>query len=132
MPRERRRDQRYIPAETAYAALGTAYLMVGRICDFSKGGLSFEYLAEQHPEMETSKVAIFLTDDTFHIHRLPCEMVYDIEPQPGDDQASTFEELVMHRCGVRFVARSDNYKDLIAAFISNHTLGRSASRRNAK
>ena len=91
MPPERRAHTRYAPVETAYAALGAEYSRVGKIRDFSLGGLAFEYLVDKTPNGGKVTVDVFLVDDSFHIHNLPCKIIYDVPSYGEDSENAAFQ-----------------------------------------
>ena len=78
MQTERRRHVRHIPQGNSFAALGEKYTKVGKIKDIGMGGLAFNYIVRQEIPEGDSMVNVFLTDDTFHIHSLPCLIVYEV------------------------------------------------------
>jgi hypothetical protein len=119
MPPERRAHPRYTPVETAYAALGAEFSKVGKIYDFSLGGLSFEYLDSKIANGENYSVDIFLVDQSFHMHNIRCNVVYDLSIY---DQSETDGLLVKRRCGVEFTAPSNDQKKEFEFFLSHYIL----------
>jgi hypothetical protein len=80
MQTERRRYVRYIPQDNAFAALGKRFTKTGKIKNISMDGLCFEYIVSlRTTSTDTASVEIFLIDKPFHIHGLPCRLVYDYE-----------------------------------------------------
>lgn len=119
MPPERRVHRRYAPVETAYAALGAEFSRVGKIRDFSAGGLSFNYLVGKGRKGGIVTIDIFLVDDSFHIHNLPCKIVYDV-PLNGKDSENLL--LRSRRCAVSFAPPTLAHNLQIATFIRLHTI----------
>ena len=117
MPPERRRFPRFTPVETAYAALGTAFSRIGRLKDFSRGGLSFEYLGGVPAEDAQTTVEVFLIDNSFHIHSLPCAVVYDMLEAPHTAADAPLEK---RRCGVKLVSPSSGHQGQISFFLSSY------------
>ena len=128
MQTERRRHVRYIPQGNAFAALGEKYTKVGKIKDIGMGGLAFEYVASQENHGAGSKVDVFFTDDAFHIHNLPCFIVYDVGVGAPMADSQSADMLTMRRCAVRFTARSDEHKSQVRSFIKTHTVGKAEDR----
>jgi c-di-GMP-binding flagellar brake protein YcgR len=119
MPPERRAHRRYIPVETAYAALGAEFSKVGKISDFGLGGLSFEYLDSKISNGVNFTVDIFLVDESFHMHNIRCKVVYDVSI---DDQLEAEEILAKRRCGVEFTALSNDQRKEFEFFLSHYIL----------
>jgi hypothetical protein len=128
MQTERRRHVRYIPQEKAFAALGEKYTKVGKIKNISLSGLAFEYVVSQENHGVGSKVDVFLTDDSFHIHNLPCFVVYDVGVSEFQADSRPEDMLTIRRCAVRFAARSDEHKSQIRSFLKTHTVGKAEDR----
>jgi hypothetical protein len=119
MPPERRAHHRYPPVETAYAALGAEYSRVGKIRDFSLGGLSFEYIDHEVQNGRKVTVDVFLVDDSFHIHNLPCRIIYDVPLSGGDENAAPLFNT--RRCGVDFTPHTSEQEKQIRIFVQKHT-----------
>ena len=68
-------------------------------------------------------VDVFLTDASYHIHNLPCTVVYNVEVGAPvcDNQSAGLP--TMRRCAVRFTGRSDEHKRQVRSFIRTHTVG---------
>ena len=128
MQTERRRHVRYIPQGNSFAALGEKYTKVGKIKDIGMGGLAFEYVVSQGNHGAGSKVDVFLTDDTFHIHNLPCLIVYDVGVSESQADSPPADMLTFRRCAVRFTACSDEHKSQVRSFIKKHTVGKAEDR----
>lgn len=119
MTPERRAHRRFLPVETAYAALGAEFTKVGKLTDYSYGGLSFEYIDSNVRNGGNVSVDVFLVDDSFHIHNLPCEVIYDFEVK--SDQLTELS-LETRRCGVKFSTTTIAQKNQIATFLSEYVL----------
>jgi hypothetical protein len=119
MPPERRAHYRYPPVETAYAALGAEYSKVGQIKDFSLGGLAFEYMGNKTPNGGKVTVDVFLVDDSFHIHNLPCKIIYDAPSYEEDSENVLFRSRV---CGVSFNSKSLVHERQINAFFRQYII----------
>ncbi|HBD07637.1 MAG TPA: hypothetical protein DCZ69_05200 [Syntrophobacteraceae bacterium] len=119
MPPERRVHRRFLPVETAYAALGAEFSKVGKIYDFGLGGLSFEYLDSKITNGENYSVDIFLVDQSFHMHNIRCKVVYDVSI---DDQFEVDRILAKRRCGVEFTAPSNDQRKEFEFFLAHYIL----------
>ncbi len=119
MPPERRAHRRYLPIETAYAAIGNAFSKVGKIMNFSQDGLSFEYIDDQAQNGGNVTVDIFIIDKPFHIHGLPCKVAYDIKISNPDEPDVT---PVKRCCGVQFLTILNDHQDQIITFLYDYTL----------
>lgn len=114
MSPDRRMHPRYTPVRRAYAALGSDYSKVGQIMDFSLGGLSMEYFQMNTLQNDNARVDVFVVSDTFHIHDIPCCVVYDI---PGMLKTEGLEK---RRCGLKFMSTSEHQQLEIEAFLSKY------------
>ena len=123
MQTERRNHVRYVSQENAFAALGDRYTKVGKIIDISMGGLSFEYIVGQENSEVSSMVDVFLTDASFHIHNLPCTVIYDVGAGASVAGNQSVDMLRRRRCAVHFTQRSDEHKREVRSFIKKHTTG---------
>jgi hypothetical protein len=119
MTPERRAHRRFLPVETAYAALGAEFSKVGKIKDFSLGGLSFEYFDSKTPNSVNYTVDIFIVDESFHMHNIRCKVVYDVSI---DDQFKADGILAKKRCGVEFTVPSNDQKKEFGFFLSHYIL----------
>jgi len=104
--------------ETAYAAIGAAFSKVGRVKDFSKTGLAFEYMDSTHQNGNGNTVDVFLMENAFHIHNLPCRVVYDVPLHDDENKDPLFKS---RRCGVNFVSPTTMQEKLITTFLKNYT-----------
>lgn len=123
MRTEQRKQERFIPNENAFAALGRKYTRVGKIKDISLGGLAFEYITEEEFNADLSEIDIFLVGTEFHLYKVPCKMIYNIEvhlPQINNKLSKTF---TTKRCGVQFTKLSKDLTAIIKFFIRYHTIG---------
>jgi hypothetical protein len=96
---ERRRYIRHLTKENAFAALRNESIIIGKINDISTDGLAFSFLSETiQPDsaVHQTKVDIFDSKNGFHIHRVPCKIVYDI---PDSSHNKGFFAR-MSRCGL--------------------------------
>ncbi len=121
---EKRKHLRFLAKPNTYAALGSRFTKVGKIKDISFGGLAFEYISNsQDSELQPSEIAIFLSENGFHLANVACRVVCDcpecdfgINPVPNSVYA-------INRCTVQFTVISKNQKERIEYFIKHHTQG---------
>ena len=123
MGTERRKLIRFLAPENTFAVLRPNFRTIGRIKDISIGGLAFQYLTDEKPGFEYSRVDIFIREEEFHLSELPCKTVYDI-PLAGDaDTRASAGGLIHRRCGVQFgVIDKDDFTQL-EIFLSLRTTG---------
>jgi hypothetical protein len=119
VPPDRRSYHRYTPVDTAYAALGASYFNVGKITDFSKGGLAFEYLESRNGNGNGKMVDVFLIDSPFHIYNLPCKVIYDVSLYPEEGENEVFKT---RKCGLHFIASTELQEEQIITFIRQYTI----------
>jgi hypothetical protein len=117
MPPDRRAHPRHIPVETAYAALGAEFSKVGKIRDFSLGGLSFEYLDTKIVSSGNYTIDVFLMDESFHVHSIRCKVVYDVIIDGSREADGILDK---RRCGVKFTAPSYNQQKQFNFFLSHY------------
>ncbi|HDM75093.1 MAG TPA: PilZ domain-containing protein [Deltaproteobacteria bacterium] len=119
---EKRRHVRYRTCDKVFAALGERFSKVGRVKDISAGGLAFEYIIDQWPSNDLTRVDIFVTGNSFHISKIPCRLVYDIiVPVPGNLITLT-PDLRPKRCGVKFVGLTEEQILQIYALIDRYAM----------
>jgi hypothetical protein len=115
---ERRRHKRFQAEEGAYVAVRPQYEKIGQIIDASQGGLGFRYMVSGGQEGASSELDIFLIGDSFHLDKLPFQIVSDEEiPKrlsPGTQK--------MRRCGVKFGELTQMQILKLEEFILNHTV----------
>ena len=113
MNEDLREYKRQIPKGNAYAALGQQYKRVGKILDISQGGLAFAYVSNNEEEIHRSHVSIFSVGDVFHLHNLPCEVVYDVPVSRQDIRIESFRQHLIKRCGVQFMPHEEDNTQLM-------------------
>lgn len=103
--RERRRYVRYRAPEGIYAAMPDSAERVGPICNISRGGLMFQYLAdegvriEKDQEAKDSRITIFLSGQGFLLRDVPCRTVHD---QAAEEAETLTYGYCLRHCGVEF------------------------------
>jgi hypothetical protein len=116
---ERRKFTRFRVQDDAFAALRGNFSKVGKIYDISLNGMAFRYLDKNTAEEKYSQVDIFLTNNGFHLIGVPCTIIYDVE------ELKYFKnnEVVPHRCGVKFGSLKEEQQNNLEFFINNCSTG---------
>ena len=123
MDTERRKFTRFFGPENAYAALGPSFEKVGRIKDISIGGLKLVYLTDEEFESKNSQVDIFLRGEEYHLSKIPCTIVYDVQIEASGFTKSYPKGVFYKRCGTKFDQLTRPKKKWLEYFLSNHTTG---------
>ena len=76
---ERRKHKRFDVKRGAFAVSPPSFDKLGQITNISKGGLAFQYSANDEQVKSTSEVEIFATSDDFFLRKLPVKIVLDYE-----------------------------------------------------
>ena len=118
---EQRLHDRFTPKANAFAALGRKYTKVGKIRDISIGGLAFEYIVEENFNKDESNLDIFLVGTEFHLYRVPCRVIYNIDIYVPKINNSLVKMYTTKRCGVQFGELNKDLKMLLDFFLKYHT-----------
>jgi hypothetical protein len=105
--------------DKTFAALGGDYETVGKVDDISIKGLTLSYLCERKKDALIngfSVVDIFLSEDTFHLSKVPCKIVYDVK----DPKSLKKNGIVIRRCGLKFGKLDESQSNLLETFIENY------------
>ena len=113
---ERRKFFRFHMEVQGYATLRDGFTKIGKIKDISFNGLSFNYLAKDVQEEEFSHVDIFMVGKGFHLAKVPCKIIYDIQ-----EPISGVSEISSHRCGMKFGTLEAEQQNKLALFLRDHT-----------
>jgi hypothetical protein len=117
---ERRKFQRLLAQNTAFAVLRPDFTRVGRIKDISEGGLAFEYIASyQGQKQHSSEMDIFLSEGSFHISRIPSRVMHDVKI--AEEYQTVSDRIETRRCGVQFGALTQEQAAQLNFFLNNHT-----------
>ena len=120
MEAEKRKTERFEVRAGAFAAFGNGLPKVGVLKDISKGGLSFEYLYDEKPVGNDSRVDIWVTRGEFFLREIPCSKVYEITPATEYDD-NLFSSTIMNRCGFKFGPLSADQSIKLSSFINTNT-----------
>jgi hypothetical protein len=116
--RDRRRCRRFPVPGDVFLTFRPGFEKIGYVKDVSKTGISFEYMAFENADMVEEgnagyvEVDIFSRAQNFHIYRIPCEIVYDME-----HRASLFLHAAQtRRCGLKFLQVSQELASQLSVF----------------
>ena len=118
---ERRKYARYLPQTNAFAALGRKYTRIGRIQNIALNGLAFKYIVGDAQKKGATVADIILAGNVFHLHNIPCRIIYDFEmhmPHVNNDYAKILTTKI---CGLRFRRLSRDDAMQLNVFIENCT-----------
>ncbi len=119
---EMRRYVRYRTSDQVFAALGDRFSRVGRVQDISAGGLAFEYIVDQFPSENLTRIDIFVTSNNLHISKIPCRLVYEIIVPLPKNIISLSATLRPKRCGIQFVGLTNEQLKQVYALIDKYTV----------
>jgi hypothetical protein len=120
MDMEQRKYIRFSVQDYAFAALRNGFERVGKVNNISKNGLSFSYFIESlktGSDKDYFEVDIFLSEDRFHVEKVPCEIVYDIQ----DLKSDKYRSVIKRRCGCTFGELSKRQSALLESFLEHYT-----------
>ena len=121
---ENRNYVRFLAKPNTYAALGSHFTKVGRIKDISIGGLSFEYICHsQNSDQQPSKIAIFLSENGFHLANLGCRVVCDCPKCVCSENPVPNSVYAINYCAVQFTIITKNQRDGLDYFLKHYTRG---------
>jgi hypothetical protein len=117
---EQRKYPRFSVQNDTFAALGSEFETVGKVNDISINGLALSYLSESiktGSDTDSSEVYIFLSKKSFHLSKVPCKIVYNIQ-DPNSIQDNSIKK---YRCGLHFGKLNKSQSKLLELFIENYT-----------
>jgi len=116
----RRKHQRFMVKEGAFAVMKPGYKNLGQIKNISMGGLAYRHIADKRAENGLYKMDIFLSNKNFYLENIPFRTVTVL------DEASEFpySSVMMKRHCIQFVDLDSDQKQMLDYFIMNHTLER--------
>ena len=114
---ERRKHRRFEVKRGTFAVSPPYFDKLGQIKNISKGGLAFQYSANNEQAKDTSEVEIFSTSDDFFFRELPVKIVldYEIEAQVP------FSSFPTRQVSLQFKKLSHNQKILLDYFLKKYT-----------
>jgi len=121
---ERRKYVRFLVQPNTYAALGSRFTKVGKVRDISIGGLAFEYLSNTEDlDQPYSKIAIYQSENKFHLANLPCRVIYDLPQRALNKNLVSNSIYVTNRCAVQFITIAEHQIERLTYFLDHHTKG---------
>ena len=121
MKKNQRAHKRRVPTGNVYAALGHDYERVGKCINLSPGGLALEYISEKNGSGNFFQIDIFKVGEVFHLHNLPCKIVYDIQLPPARSGIESLKHSRNRRCGVKFDTMTEEDNVRLELFLESHT-----------
>jgi hypothetical protein len=115
---ERRKHKRFPVTKDAFVAVRPAYLKLGRVTDIGPGGLTFRYIAGEHPSDLSSQLDIFLASQDFYLDKVPFRTISDFHID-----GIPFSSVKIRRTGVQFGDLTPDQKAHLEDFIQDHTNG---------
>jgi len=114
----KRSHQRYQVKEGAYAAITSDYNIIGLIKDISKGGLSFQYVANGKKLNGLLTVDIFSNGKSFYLKAMPIKTITDFYV----DNKVPFSTIMLRQCCGKFADLTDKQISQLDHFIKSYTL----------
>jgi hypothetical protein len=121
LKRERRKYDRYVAPNNAFAALGPNITTVGRVREISLGGVRLEYISDRSTIADSREVEIFIAGNGFLLPGIPCRLIYDV-PLSTIGQAYDLP-FITKKCGLAFDNLSKDQHSQLKYFLETHTLG---------
>jgi hypothetical protein len=91
---------------------------LGKIIDISRGGLSFQYLADGGVSKESFELDILEADNGFYLEKIPVKTVSDFEVA----NEVPFSFIAMRRRGVKFRELMVDQIAMLEYFMENYTI----------
>jgi hypothetical protein len=118
---ERRKYARYLTTDNAFAALGRQYTRVGKIKNIAMGGLAFEYIVGEALNEDATEADIFLIGNVFHLHNIPCRIIYDVNVHVPHVNNHYVKILTTKRCGLQFKTHTEEIMAQLRFFIDAYS-----------
>jgi hypothetical protein len=118
---EKRKFERYLAQDLAFAVFRPRFVKLGKITDISRGGLAFEYVTTEGEIEDSSEIDIFMSGARFHMTRVPAKTIYDSKMVSHDYTFAPFVE--RRRCGVQFGELTEEQAMQLEDFLKAHTTG---------
>jgi hypothetical protein len=117
----KRKFERYLSQDLAFAVFRPRFTKLGKIKDISAGGLSFEYVTSEGEMDDSPEIDIFMSGSRFHMTRVPAKTVYDSKVVSHDYTFAPFVE--RRRCGLQFGELTEEQSEQLEDFLKTHTTG---------
>lgn len=113
---ERRKLKRLKIRNSAYVILKPSDTGVGRLIDISMDGLTLDYITTRKPEIQPTKLDIFVNNSPFRLYEIPCRTITDFATFEAHDGS-----LTKRRRGIQFGKLTPTQQAHLEYFIQNHT-----------
>ena len=113
---ERRKLKRLKIRNSAYVILKPSDTGVGRLIDISMDGLTLDYITTRQPEIQPTKLDIFVNNSPFRLYEIPCRTITDFATFEAHDGS-----LSKRRRGIQFGKLTPTQQAHLEYFIQNHT-----------
>ena len=118
MEDERREFTRFVCKKDELQVFSGDPIVVGKLNDMSKGGLSFQYTPIAGEKLDTNSISILAKDeDQFNLYHIGCRTIYDI-PSLGEGQS--FMGTKRRQCGMKFIGLKENQKRKLELLLKNY------------
>ena len=113
---DRRKLKRLKIKNAAYVILKPSDTGVGRLIDISIEGLTLDYITSRKPEIQPTKLEIFVNNSPFRLYEIPCKTITDFATFEAHDGS-----LSKRRRGIQFGKLTSTQRAQLEYFIQNHT-----------
>jgi hypothetical protein len=115
---EKRKHERFIVREGAFAVMTPGHKNLGLIKNISKGGLAYRHIADGNKTNGLYKLDIFLSTKHFYLKDIPFKTVSVFNEESEFPYSFV---LMKHRC-IQFGQLNPDQKQMLDYFIINHTI----------
>lgn len=117
-PIERRIHQRFKVLENVFICFNKYSKIIGQVKDLCASGLSCRYLSDKKLAMPAFDATLYSADLDFCVKGLTCKLISDHETRKEYATSRTS----LRRCGVEFVALTEEQQTRIEHFIQRYTI----------
>ncbi|MBU4000495.1 hypothetical protein KKG29_05005 [Patescibacteria group bacterium] len=117
---EQRKELRLIPHDHTTVVLRPHFAKLGNLIDINKGGLSFQYIANEGKAEVSTHLDLFTNNSEFYLPSLPCKVAYDIGLPRNN---TTLASLEYRRCGLEFGEFTQEQAARLELYLEKHTAG---------
>ena len=124
---EHRKFVRFIPEERTFVVFRPEFIKLGKIKDISLGGLGYEYIVQEHmnnnsKDSQITEIDILLSETKFHMSKIPCKMVYDMQVSENIEDNS-INNMETRHCGLQFGDLTGQETKKLESFLNNNVAG---------
>ncbi len=113
---EQRKYKRFQVKDCAFAIPSAHRRKLWQILDISKGGLAFQYVANEERLYDSPDLDIAYSRASFYLEKMPFKVISDLELE-NDIRWSS---LKLRRFGVQFGELTENQESLLEDFIQKY------------